>query len=118
MTTQTAETASVGPLGGDDSNAVVEDSGVALVGFYTGWCGTCKRMKPVLDEPVQNTDATILAIDTESALGAPIEFGARSTPTFVPFVDGHPVERRRGGQDEPTLRTRWPGVATSSPRRT
>ncbi|WP_206424434.1 hypothetical protein [Halorubrum sp. CSM-61] len=33
-----------------------------------------------------------------------IEFGAGSTPTFVPFVDGQPVERPRGGQNEQTLR--------------
>jgi len=41
-----------------------------------------------------------VAPDLETA----IEFGAQRTPTFVPFVDGQPVQQLRGGQNEGTLR--------------
>lgn len=104
MATQAAETDSVVSLGDDDIKTVVEDSSVALVEFYTEWCGTCKRMKPVLEELAEDTDATILTIDIESNLETAIEFGAQSTPTFVLFVDGQPVKQLRGGQNEQTLR--------------
>ena len=104
MTTQTVETDSVVSLGGDDIETVVEDSRVVLVEFYTEWCGTCKRMKPLLEILVEDTDATILTIDIESNLETAIEFGAQSTPTFVLFVDGQPVKQLRGGQNEQSLR--------------
>ncbi|WP_280536269.1 thioredoxin family protein [Halopenitus sp. POP-27] len=104
MATQTAEMDRVVSLGDDDLETVVEDSSVALVEFYTEWCGTCTRMKPVLETLAEDTDATILTIDIESNLETAIEFGAQSTPTFVLFVDGQPVKRLRGGQNEQTLR--------------
>jgi len=104
MATQIAETDSVVSLGDDDITTVVEGNRVALVEFYAEWCGTCKRMKPVLEELARDTDATILTIDIESNLETAIEFGAQSTPTFVLFVDGQPVKQLRGGQNEQTLR--------------
>jgi len=104
MATQTAVTDRVVSLGDDDIETVVEDTSVALVEFYTEWCGTCKRMKPVLEDLAEETDATILTVDIESNLETAIEFGAQSTPTFVLFVDGQPVKHLRGGQNEQTLR--------------
>lgn len=104
MATQTVETDRVVSLGDDDIETVVEDSSVALVEFYTEWCGTCTRMKPVLETLAEDTEATILTIDIESNLETAIEFGAQSTPTFVLFVDGQPVKQLRGGQNEQTLR--------------
>jgi thioredoxin 1 len=104
MATQTAETDHVVSLGDDDIETVLEDSNVALVEFYTEWCGTCKRMKPVLEALAEDTEATVLTIDIESNLETAIEFGAQSTPTFVLFIDGQPVKQLRGGQNEQTLR--------------
>lgn len=103
-TTQTAKTDGVGSLGDDDLETVVEDSGVTLVEFYTEWCGTCQRLRPVLETLAGDTDAAILTVDIESHLETAIEFGARSTPTFVLFVDGTPVKQLRGGQTEQSLR--------------
>jgi len=104
MATQTAETDGVISLGDDDIETVVEDSNIALVEFYTEWCGTCKRMQPVLRTIAGDTDATVLTVDIESNLETAIEFGAQSTPTFVLFADGQPVKQLRGGQTEQTLR--------------
>ncbi|MCG1004855.1 MULTISPECIES: co-chaperone YbbN [Halobacterium] len=104
MATQTAKTDSVGSLDDGDLETAVEDSGVTLVEFYTEWCGTCKRMEPVLETLAEDTDATVLTIDIESNLETAIEFGAQSTPTFVLFADGQPVKQLRGGQNEQALR--------------
>jgi len=104
MATQTAETGGVVSLGDEGLEAVVDDSSVALVEFYTEWCGTCKRMTPVLETVAEDTDATVLTIDIESNLETAIEFGAQSAPTFVLFVDGQPVKQLRGGQTEQKLR--------------
>lgn len=104
MATQTAKTDRVGSLGDGDLETVVESSGATLVEFYTEWCGTCQRMKPVLESLAEDTDATVLTIDIESHLETAIEFGAQSAPTFVLFVDGEPVKQLRGGQTEQALR--------------
>lgn len=104
MATQTVETDSVVSLGDDDLETVVGDSGVALVEFYTEWCGTCTRMEPVLETLADDTDATVVTIDIESNLETAIEFGAQSSPTFVLFADGQPVKQLRGGQTEQSLR--------------
>ncbi|WP_459191032.1 thioredoxin family protein [Halosimplex sp. J119] len=104
MATQTAETDSVVSLGDSDIEPIIEDSSVTLVEFYTEWCGTCKRMEPVLETIAVDTDVTVLTVDIESNLETAIEFGAQSTPTFVLFVDGEPVKRLRGGQTEQSLR--------------
>lgn len=104
MATQTAGADSVVSLGGDDLEAVVKNGGVALVEFYTEWCGTCKRMKPVLEVLAEETDATVSTIDIESNLETAIELGAQSAPTFVLFADGQPVKQLRGGQSEQSLR--------------
>ncbi|WP_209309588.1 thioredoxin family protein [Haloarcula amylovorans] len=104
MATQIATTDSVIPLGDDKIETVIENSDVALVEFYTEWCGTCQRMKPILETIAVDTDAAVVTIDIESHLETAIEFGAQSTPTFVLFVDGQPVKQLRGGQNEQSLR--------------
>ncbi len=104
MAIQTAKADSVVSLGDDDLETVVGDSHVALVEFYTEWCGTCKRMEPVLEALAADTEAAVLTIDIESNLETAVEFGAQSTPTFVLFVDGRPVKQLRGGQNEQALR--------------
>jgi thioredoxin 1 len=105
MTTKMVERTSVIAL--DDSatlEAVVEDTGVTLVEFFTEWCGTCQQMTPTLETLAADTDAAIVTVDIESHLETAVEFGAQSTPTFVLFVDGQPVKQLRGAQTEQSLR--------------
>jgi len=104
MVTQIAETNRAVSLGENDLTTVINDTGVTLVEFYTEWCGTCQRLKPILDALAEDTDATVMTVDIESHLETAIEFGAQSTPTFVLFADGQPVKQLRGGQTEQTLR--------------
>ena len=104
MGTQLSTTDSVSSLGDDDLETAVETDSVALVEFYTEWCGSCQRMKPVLETIAGDTDVRVLTVDIESNLETAIEFGAQSTPTFVLFADGEPVKQLRGAQDERTLR--------------
>jgi thioredoxin 1 len=95
---------SVVPLGTDDLETVAGSKSVALVEFYTEWCGTCQRMEPVLREIAADTDAAVVTVDIEDNLETAIEFGAQSAPTFVVFADGRPVKTLRGAQSEATLR--------------
>jgi thioredoxin 1 len=104
MATQITETNSVISLGNNDIESVVGETDPTLVEFYTEWCGTCQRTKPMLETIAADTDAAVATIDIESHLDIAIEFGAQSTPTFVLFVDGQPVKQLWGGQTEQSLR--------------
>ena len=104
MATRITETDSVISLRDDDIELIVGETDVTLVEFYTEWCSTCQRMKPMLETIAADTDAAVATIDIESHLEIAIEFGAQSTPTFVLFVDGQPVEQLKGGQSEQSLR--------------
>lgn len=89
----------------DDSfDAAVDTGALVLVEFFTEWCGTCTRMDPTLESVAADTDAAVLKVDIEEHLETAIEYGARSSPTFVLFADGRPVKQLRGGQTEATLR--------------
>jgi thioredoxin 1 len=104
MAARIAETDSVISLGDDDIDSIVGETDVTLVEFHTEWCGTCQRMKPMLETIAADTDAAVATIDIESHLEIAIEFGVQSTPTFVLFVDGQPVKQLKGGQSEQSLR--------------
>lgn len=104
MATSEARIGTLRFLGGDDFGDVIESNDVVLVEFYTDWCGTCQRMRPVLQSLIADTETAILTVDVESHLETAIEYGAQRTPTFVVFVAGQPVKRLRGRQSEATLR--------------
>lgn len=104
MATTEAERGTLDVSEGDSLDELLETHSVVLVEFYAEWCGTCKRMQSHLESIAADTEATVLTVDIESNLEAAIEFGAQSTPTFVLFVDGRPIERLRGGQTETALR--------------
>ncbi len=104
MATGEIGTAGVEPLGDGDLDAVVGSSGVTLVEFRAEWCGGCRRMEPILESIAADTGAAVRTVDVETHLETAIEFGARSTPAFVLFADGHPVKRLRGARTEAELR--------------
>jgi thioredoxin 1 len=104
MATTAVETGSIVSLGDDDFETVVESTEITLVEFYTEWCGTCERMKPILQDIAADTAATVVTVDIERNLETAIEFGAQSTPTFILFADGRPVKQLKGGQTEQSLR--------------
>ena len=95
---------SVVSLGDDDLREVVDTSGTILVEFNTEWCRSSQRLQPILDGLAVYGDATVDKVDRAGHRESIIEFGAQSTPTFVPFADGKPVKRLRGPQGEQTLR--------------
>ena len=64
-----------------------------IVDFYADWCGTCKRVAPVLEELAKEYDGKIIIykVDTDKQQAVAQAFGIRSIPSllFVP-VEGDP----------------------------
>lgn len=82
---------------GDDLDAFIEDSPVALVEFYTEGCGICRSMEPVLGNLARELDAAVGLINPRDDPPLVERFDVRSVPLFVLFVDGSPVARRADG---------------------
>lgn len=58
--------------------------GVWIVDFFAEWCGPCKMLGKVLEE----VDANILKINTDTHSDLAQEFGVMSIPTICFFKDG------------------------------
>lgn len=70
----------------------VVKGGLWIVDFYADWCGPCKMLGKVLEE----LDANILKVNTDSHNDLAQEFGVMSIPTICFFKNGK-LERKEIG---------------------
>src|SRR5690554_1682218 len=74
---------------------ILEGKGVALVDFWTEWCGPCRMIGPIVDELATEYEGKALVskcnVDEEGDVAA--QFGIRSIPTILFFKDGELVDR-------------------------
>ena len=78
-------------------SALVADTDVVLVEFYTSGCGICQQMEPVLGTVAHEAAATVGMINPRTDPPLIEAFDVRSVPLFVLFVDGDEVARRAEG---------------------
>jgi thioredoxin 1 len=90
--------------GAADLRSATEDHGVVLADFYADWCGPCQMLEPVVETIAEETAAAVAKVDVDANQQLASEYGVRGVPTMVLFVDGEPVERLVGMQDESQLR--------------
>jgi thioredoxin 1 len=88
-----------------DLGDVVDEHDVVLADFYADWCGPCQMLEPVVETIAAETDATVAKVDIDANQQLAGEYGVRGVPTLLLFVDGAPVERLVGMQDEAQLRS-------------
>ncbi|MFC7059415.1 thioredoxin family protein [Halovenus salina] len=81
----------------DDLEALLADTDLALVEFYTDGCGICQSMEPVLTNVARETAATVATINPRDDPPLVERFQVQSVPLFVLFADGDPVDRRADG---------------------
>lgn len=84
----------------DFSSQVLESSQPVLVDFYADWCGPCKMMAPVLDQVAQHVgdQARVVKVNVDEAGDIATQYGIRSIPTLIAFVDGKPAQQWTGLQ--------------------
>lgn len=84
---------------------VLANHRTGLADFYADWCGPCRMLAPIVERIATETPATVANVDTEANPELSQQFGVRSLPTLVLFVDGEPAERLVGMQEETRLRS-------------
>jgi len=81
----------------EELDAVLADADRVLVMIRTAGCTICKSMSPILDGVAHTTDAAVVEFNPREDLDAVADFGVRSVPTFLLFVDGDLVDRLADG---------------------
>ena len=79
-----------------------------VVDFYADWCNPCLQIAPILEElELENNNSyRIGKYDVDENKDYAYEWGIRSIPTILIFVDGELVERLVGVMSKTELEER------------
>ncbi len=67
-----------------------------LVDFYATWCGPCKMMSIVLEEPAKTNLIKICKCDVDKNEPIALRYQVSSIPTLILFKDGEDVATING----------------------
>lgn len=74
-------------------------NGTWIVDFYADWCGPCKMLGKVLEE----MDANIVKVNTDSHSDLAQEYGVMSIPTICFFQNGELKRKEIGFRSKAEL---------------
>jgi thioredoxin 1 len=75
-------------------NEVLNSPIPVLVDFWGEWCGPCKAIAPIIEEIAQDYKGRVKVakLDIESNPDVVMNFGIRSFPALLLFIDGFVVD--------------------------
>ncbi len=87
------------------SETVEQPNGTVVAYFHAPWCGTCRRVGPVISDVARNhsRDATFLAVNTDDNPDVAQELSVQYLPTSIVFRNGRETARFVGVFDTAQL---------------
>ena len=79
-------------------NEIINGSQLTLVDFFATWCGPCKMMHPVLEQPKEEMGDSlrIIKIDIDKNEALMEQYRIQSVPTLMLFRKGDALWRQSG----------------------
>lgn len=89
----------------DFENSVVKSDVPVLVDFSASWCGTCRKLTPVLEEIGKNYEDKIkmVKINIDQNINIAKEYSVSGLPSILIFKNGKPEERLVGLMPKTTI---------------
>lgn len=72
----------------DEVRDIIDSAHEVVLRFTAVWCGPCKQFGPHFEAAAERSDATFIDVDVDEAPWAMQEYGIRSVPTVMHFVNG------------------------------
>ena len=89
----------------DFESSVIKSEVPVVVDFSASWCGTCRKLTPVLEEIGKNYGDKIkmVKINIDQNINIAKEYSVSGLPSILVFKDGKPEERLVGLMPKSTI---------------
>ncbi|MBQ6515577.1 thioredoxin [bacterium] len=89
----------------DFENSVIKSDIPVLVDFSASWCGTCRKLTPVLEEIGKSYEDKLkmVKINIDQNLNIAKEYSVSGLPSILIFKNGKPEERLAGLMPKSTI---------------